>query len=65
MASERTHNIVVRVSAEEQEMARRLAEAEDDPISRILRRYLRQRYVERFGELPKPRSAASRRRAHR
>jgi hypothetical protein len=50
---ERTATMNMRVNAEERAMMRALAEAEDMPASMLLRRWIRQRYEARFGEMRK------------
>jgi hypothetical protein len=52
----REKNLVLRVSDDELAMAHALAEAQDEPIARVVRRFIRDAYVERFGvtKPPKP-----------
>jgi hypothetical protein len=53
----RTRNLVTRLTEDELEMARQLAEARDEPMTVLLRRLLRIAYVERFGVTPPPQAA--------
>ncbi len=46
--------MVLRVSDDELAMAHALAEAQDEPIARIVRRIIRDQYVARFGVTPPP-----------
>jgi hypothetical protein len=48
----RDRNMVLRVDDEELAMAHALAEAQDEPIARIVRRFIREQYVARFGVKP-------------
>lgn len=48
----REHNIVVRVDDEEQAMARKLSEVDDEPVARMVRRFIRRTYAERFADAP-------------
>ncbi len=45
----REHNINVRVDEEELAMIHALAERTDEPVTRLVRRWIQQRYVEAFG----------------
>lgn len=49
MREKRVRNLVVRVAEEELAMAHALADDLDDTIARIVRRFIRDAYVERFG----------------
>jgi hypothetical protein len=57
---DREHVANFRVTDEEHTMLRELAEDEGESVSAILRRWIRQKWVARFGELP--RAAGSTRR---
>jgi hypothetical protein len=50
----RERNMVLRVDDEELAMAHALADAQDEPIARIVRRFLRDAYVARFGQEKPP-----------
>lgn len=59
---ERARNLNLKVNDDELAMAHALAEAEDRPISAVVRRWIREQYAEQFGEKrpPKPRLKSSR-----
>jgi len=46
--------MVLRVDDEELAMAHALAEAEDEPVARLVRRFLRDAYRARFGNAKPP-----------
>lgn len=46
---QRGRNLVVRLTDDELEMARALAEARDEPMTMLVRRLLTVAYAERFG----------------
>lgn len=50
----RERNMVLRVDDDELAMAHALAEAQDEPIARIVRRFIRDAYGARFGGQPPP-----------
>ncbi len=51
---EREHSLVVRVDSGELAKVHALAEAGDEPISMMLRRWIDERYVARFGDKAPP-----------
>lgn len=51
---EREHSLVVRVDGGELARVHALAEAGDEPISMMLRRWIDERYAARFGEKVPP-----------
>jgi hypothetical protein len=53
----REHNLNVRVDESELAMVHALAERADEPVTRLVRRWIQQRYVEQFGVTP-PRELA-------
>lgn len=53
MTTKREKNLVLRVADEELAMVHALADDRDESIARIVRRFIRDAYVERFG-LKKP-----------
>lgn len=53
----REHNLNVRVDENELAMIHALAERHDEPVTRLVRRWIQQRYVEAFGVTP-PRDLA-------
>lgn len=53
MAS-RKRNMVLRVDDEELAMAHALAAAEDEPVARLVRRFIREAYGARFGTAKPP-----------
>lgn len=54
--TERVRNLVLRVSDDELAMAHAVAADRDETIARVVRRFIRDAYVERFGVTvpPKP-----------
>ncbi len=52
--ADRDRNLVLRVSDEELAMAHALSDAQDEPIARVVRRFIRDAYVERFGVTKPP-----------
>lgn len=52
--TEREKNLVLRVSDDELAMAHALADVQDEPIARVVRRLLQHAYVERFGTKKPP-----------
>jgi len=58
---ERTRNLVVRLDEQEHAMAVAVAEARDEPMTMVVRRLLKQAYVERFGLTPPPREKPTKR----
>jgi len=52
MTHPRTNNLVTRLDDDEIQMARELSEALDMPMTQLVRRWLRNAYVERFGVTP-------------
>lgn len=52
---QRERNLVLRVSDEELAMAHAVANADDLPISAVVRRFLRETYAARFGDTTPPR----------
>jgi hypothetical protein len=54
---DREHNLVIRVDRDELAMAHALADDRDEPIARMLRRFIRDSYQARFGsgKPPEPR----------
>ena len=54
---ERNRNLVVRIDEKEHAMAHALAEVQDEPIARIVRRFIRDAYAARFGEAKPPKHA--------
>lgn len=46
---QRGRNLVVRLAEDELAMARALAEDRDEPFARVVRKWIRDAYVERFG----------------
>lgn len=55
----RAHNLNVRVDDDELAMAHALSEASDEPVTRLVRRWIKERYVERFGVTPPKKADAS------
>jgi hypothetical protein len=52
---ERTHNLNVRVDDEELAMVHAISEASDVPATQLVRKWIKERYVERFGvQVPTP-----------
>lgn len=51
---ERNRNLSVRFDDNEMAQLHALARAEDEPVGRMLRRWLRERYTARFGSAPPP-----------
>lgn len=51
---ERKNNLVVRVDDEEIAMLRAIADARDEPMTMVVRKLVRDAYVERFGIGVKP-----------
>jgi hypothetical protein len=49
---ERTHNLNVRVDSETLAMVHAISEASDMPATQLVRKWIRERYVERFGVTP-------------
>jgi len=62
---ERPHSLVLRVDDEELAKLKAIAEAGDEPVAVLVRRWIKTHYAERFGEKkpPKPRPEARGRRA--
>ena len=55
----REHNLNVRVDENELAMIHALAEVSDKPATRLVREWIQERYVERFGVTPpKPKKPA-------
>ena len=57
MTKERIRNLVVRLDDAELAMAHRLSEAHDEPVARLVRKWIRQHYEASFGGVavaPKP-----------
>lgn len=52
--TKRERNMVLRVDDEELAMAHAIAEAQDETIARVIRRFIRHAYVERFGTKQPP-----------
>ena len=52
--TKRDRNMVLRISDEELAMAHALAEAQDEPISRIVRRFIGDAYRAKFGTKTPP-----------
>lgn len=46
---ERVRNLVVRLDDAELAMAHRLSEAQDEPVARLVRKWIRQHYEASFG----------------
>jgi hypothetical protein len=56
---DRNRNLVVRLDEQELAMAKAVAEATDEPMTRLVRRLLRDAYVSRFGLTPPAPHAAA------
>jgi hypothetical protein len=54
MTHERNRNLVVRLDEQELRMVQALSEARDEPMTMVVRRLLKQAYVDRFGITPPP-----------
>ena len=54
LMKDREHNMVVRLDGEELAMVHALASDGDEPIARVVRRWIRHEYVERFGAKKPP-----------
>ncbi len=49
MTKERIRNLVVRLDDAELAMAHRLSKAQDEPVARLVRKWIRQHYEASFG----------------